>query len=158
RMLEQGAQLAVARRFLNVALSDQQRQLYDALLRNVAWLRVEERSIVIAAADATSGFDDEISSVAHRLRETLTPDGLFVLVQLGDGVQVVARSSVDEIDAGLVARHLGGGGHSRAAAAMVVGSRLDGVAARIRAILPQIVRPTLRVSALMSYGVQTVPV
>lgn len=158
RMLEQGAQLAVARRFLNVALSDQQRQLYDALLRNVAWLRVEERSIVIAAADATSGFDDEISSVAHRLRETLTPDGLFVLVQLGDGVQVVARSSVDEIDAGLVARHLGGGGHSRAAAAMVVGSRLDGVAARIRAILPQIVRPTLRVSALMSYGVQTLPV
>lgn len=158
RMLEQGAQLSVARRFLNVALSDQQRQLYDALLRNVEWLRVEERSIVIASADTPPGFDDEISSVAHRLRETLTPDGLFVLVQLGDGVQVVARSSVDEIDAGLVARQLGGGGHSRAAAAMVVGSRLDGVAARIGAILPQTVRPTLRVSALMSHGVQTVPV
>lgn len=156
RMLEQGAQLAVARRFLNVALSDQQRQLYDALLHNVEWLRVEERTIVIASADAVPGFDDEISSVAHRLRETLTPDGLFVLVQLGDGVQVVARSSVDEIDAGLVARHLGGGGHSRAAAAMVVGSRLAGVADRIRTVLPQIVRPTMRVSALMSHGVQTV--
>lgn len=157
RMLEQGASLVVARRFLNLALSEQQRQLYEALEHHVEWLRVEERSIAIASAHAPAGFDDEISTVAHRLRETLTPDGLFVLVQLGDGVQVVARSSVDEIDAGLVARQLGGGGHSRAAAAMVVGSALEAVSHRIRTILPQIARPTLRVSALMSHGVQTVP-
>ncbi|MBP9502504.1 MAG: CBS domain-containing protein [Candidatus Promineofilum sp.] len=156
RMLEQGAQLTVARRFLNVALSEQQRQLYDSLLRNVEWLRIEERSIAIASAAVQPGFDDEISSVAHRLRETLTPDGLFVLVQLGDGVQVVARSLVDEIDVGLVARQLGGGGHSRAAAAMVVGGRIDQVSDKIRAALSQTVRPTMRVSALMSHSVQTV--
>ncbi len=156
RMMEQGAQLSIVRRFLNVALTEQQIQLYDSLIRSADYVRVEERTIVIATADAPPGFNDEISSVAHRLRETLTPDGLFVLVQLGDGVQVVARSSVDEIDAGLVARHLGGGGHSRAAAAMVVGSRIDAVDSKIRAILPQIVRPTMRVSALMSHGVQTV--
>ena len=156
RMLEQGAQLTVARRFLNVALSEQQRELYDTLLRNVEWLRIEERSIAIASAVVQPGFDDEISSVAHRLRETLTPDGLFVLVQLGDGVQVVARSLVDEIDVGLVARQLGGGGHSRAAAAMVVGGRIDQVSDKIRAALSQTVRPTMRVSALMSHSVQTV--
>lgn len=157
RLLEQGAQLNVARRFLNVALSDQQRRLLESLSGNVEWLTVEERNIALAAAVAPKDFDDEISSVAHRLRESLMPDGLFVLVQLGDGVQVVARSSVDEIDAGMVARHLGGGGHSRAAAAMVVGGRLEDVAARLRAFLPQVVRPTMRVSALMSRGVLTVP-
>jgi tRNA nucleotidyltransferase (CCA-adding enzyme) len=80
-----------------------------------------------------------------------------VLVQLGDGVQVVARSSVDEVDAGLVARHLGGGGHSRAAAAMIVGGRLPAVLAQLRAVLPQAVRPTVRVAELMSLGVRTVP-
>jgi tRNA nucleotidyltransferase (CCA-adding enzyme) len=156
RLLEQGAQLNVARRFLNVALSEQQSRLYDALLRSVEWLRIEERPIVLATAVAPAGFDDEISSVAHRLRETLLPDGLFVMVQLGDGVQVVARSSADEIDAGLVARELGGGGHSRAAAAMVVGGNLEGVAARLREFLPRAVRPTMRVASLMSLGVQTV--
>jgi tRNA nucleotidyltransferase (CCA-adding enzyme) len=156
-LLEQGAQLNVARRFLNIALTEQQNQLYDLLLRGVEWARVEERPVAIATADAPPGFDDEISSVAHRLRETLTPDGLFVLVQLGDGVQLVARSSVDEIDAGLVARELGGGGHSRAAAAMIVGATLADVVAALRDILPRAVRPMPRVAALMSHGVQTVP-
>lgn len=156
-MLEQGALLNVARRFLNVALSDQQRRLYDELIRNVEWISHEDLEIALASADAPPGFDDEISSVAHRLRENLMPDGLFVLVQLGDGVQLVARSSVDEVDAGLVARYLGGGGHSRAAAAMIVGSRVPDVLREIRDFLPHAVRPTLRVASLMSHGVQTVP-
>ena len=156
-LLEHGAQLNVARKFLNVALSDQQRQLYDELTRNVEWATIEDLQIAIVSADAPPSFDDEISSVAHRLRETLMPDGLFVMVQLGDGVQLVARSSVDEVDAGLVARHLGGGGHNRAAAAMVVGGRLPAVIEKLRGFLPQAVRPTLRVASLMSHGVQTVP-
>lgn len=157
RLLEQGAQLAVARKFLNVPLSDSQQQLYERLLSNIEWISIEGLEIALAWADAPPGFDDEISSVAHRLRETLTPAGLFVLVRLGDGVQLVARSAVDEIDAGLVARYLGGGGHSRAAAAMIVGGVITDVQNKIRNILPQVVRPTLRVSSLMSHGVQTVP-
>ncbi len=157
RLLEQGALLNVARRFLNVALSDHQRLLYDELARDVEWLKIEGRPIALATANAPAGFADEISSVAHRLRDSLSPDGLFVLVQLGDGVQLVARSAVDEVDAGLVARHLGGGGHSRAAAAMIVGGRLGDVAERVRATLPLAVEPTPRVAALMSHGVQTVP-
>lgn len=156
-VLEQGAQLNVARRFLNVALSDPQRRLYDELIRNVEWVSHEDLEIALASATAPAGFDDEISSVAHRLRENLMPDGLFVLVQLGDGVQLVARSSVDEVDAGLVARHLGGGGHSRAAAAMIVGRRVPDVSREIRAFLPHAIRPTMRVASLMSHGVQTVP-
>lgn len=155
-VLEQGAQLSVARRFLNVALSDAQRQLYDALLQQVEWVTVENLEIALAWAAAPSGFDDEISSVAHRLREHLMPDGLFVLVQLGDGVQVVARSSVDEIDVGEIARRLGGGGHSRAAAAMIVGEEVSTVAERLRQSLPQTVKPTLRVASIMSYGVETI--
>ena len=157
RLIDQGAQLPVVRRFLNVALTEGQQTLYDLLLRNLEWVRIEERPIAIAPAISPAGFDDEISSVAHRLRETLTPDGLFVLVQVGDGVQLVARSSVDEVDAGQVARELGGGGHSRASAAMIVGARLPAVVERLRAILPHAVRPTLRVAAVMSHGVLTVP-
>lgn len=157
RLLEQGAQLTVARKFLNVALSDPQRQLYGSLVSNIDWLSIEDLDIALVSATAAPDFDDEISSVAHRLRESLMPDGLFVLVQLGDGVQLVARSSVDEIDAGFVARHLGGGGHSRAAAAMIVGSTIPDVRKRLMEILPQAVRPTVRVSSLMSHGVQTVP-
>jgi tRNA nucleotidyltransferase (CCA-adding enzyme) len=155
-LLEQGAQLSVARRFLNVALSDAQQALYDDLLRGTEWLRLKERQIVLASAVVPDGFEDEISSVAHRLRETLTPDALFVLVQLGDGVQVVARSSSEAIDVGEVARVLGGGGHSRAAAAMVVGGSADSVRERLRAALPESIQPVTRVESIMSHGLVTI--
>lgn len=156
-LLEKGAQLGVARRFLNPALSPAQQWLYEQLLRHLEWVRVEGRPIALAACAAQPGFDDEISSVAHRLRETLTPDGLFVLVGVGDGVQLVARSSVEEVDAGLVARELGGGGHSRAAAAMLVGAELPDAIERVRKVLPRAVQPMLRVGTIMSHGVLTVP-
>lgn len=155
-LLEQGAQLAVARRFLSVALSEAQQQLYDDLLRGTEWLRDQERPIALAMATAPPDFEDEISSVAHRLRDTLTPDGLFVLVQLSDGVQVVARSSSDGVDVSEVARALGGGGHSRAAAAMVVDGTLATVRERLLAALPAAIKPMTRVAAIMSHGLVTI--
>lgn len=156
-LLEQGAQLPVARQFLAIPLSSGQRALYDELLRHTKWVEIHDRSILITTAAAPKGFDDEISAVAHRLRETLTPDALFVLVEIGDGVQVVARSGCEEIDVSRIARELGGGGHSRAAAAMVVDETLAGVEQRLRSLLPHVVEPATLVSAIMSYGVQTLP-
>jgi tRNA nucleotidyltransferase (CCA-adding enzyme) len=155
-LFEQGAQLDIVRRFLAIPLTAQQQALYDELQANTEWLRVQGRSIAIATATAPERFSDEISSVAHRLRETLNPAGLFVLVQLGEDVQLVARSSNENIDVSLVARELGGGGHSRAAAALVLNSDLNAEARRIKVMLPQIVKPMARVAEIMSFGVQTI--
>ncbi len=155
-LFEQGAQLSVVRRFLTIPLTQQQQALYDLLQSNAEWLRIQGRTVVVATAVAPQGFSDEISSVAHRLRETLTPAGLFVLVQLGRDVQLVARSSHENIDVSVVAGALGGGGHSRAAAALIVNSDLENVARRIKGLLPQIIKPMARVAEIMSYGVQTI--
>jgi len=154
-LLEQGAQLAVVRRFLNIPLTAAQRQLYDALQASAHWVEVHGQNIVIASATAPEGFDDEISSVVHRLRDTLGPAGLFVLVQVGQDVQLVARSSRDAVDVALVAKALGGGGHSRAAAAMVVERPLSAVIEELEKLLPEAVAPQARVAQIMSYGVQT---
>lgn len=155
-LFEQGAQLSVVRRFLTIPLTQQQQALYDLLQSNAEWLRIQGRTVVVATAVAPEGFSDEISSVAHRLRETLTPAGLFVLVQLGRDVQLVARSSHENIDVSVVAGALGGGGHSRAAAALIVNSDPENVARRIKGLLPQIIKPMARVAEIMSYGVQTI--
>lgn len=155
-LFEQGAQLEVVRRFLAIPLTPVQQSLYDRLLRGAEWLHIQEQPVVVATAVAPANFSDEISSVAHRLRETLTPDGLFVLVQLGQDVQMVARSSSENVDVSLVARKLGGGGHSRAAAALIISSDLQSVARRLRDVLPSAVKPPARVAEIMSYNVQTV--
>ncbi len=155
-LFEQGAKLSVVRTFLTIPLTEQQQELYDLLQANAEWLRIQGRTVVVAEAVAPKGFSDEISSVAHRLRETLTPAGLFVLVQLGQDVQLVARSSHEDIDVSLVAKELGGGGHSRAAAALVVNRDMIVVSQRIKSLLPQIIKPMTRVAEIMSFGVQIV--
>ncbi len=155
-LFDQGAKLDVVRRFLAIPLTVQQQALYDELQANAEWLRIQGRPVAIATAVAPERFSDEISSVAHRLRDTLTPDGLFVLVQLGHDVQLVARSSHEDVDVSLVARELGGGGHSRAAAALIIETDVAAVTRRIKKLLPQIVKPVGRVSEIMSLGVNTI--
>ena len=154
-LLENGAQLSVVRRFLNVALTAEQRQLSELLSASATWVDVAGHSVVVADAVAPEGFDDEISSIAHRLRDTLSPGALVVLVALHNDVQLVARSSSSYVDVSIIARAIGGGGHSRAAAAMAVGQSLASVKRKVLSLLPQAVVPMATVSQIMSHGVQT---
>ncbi len=155
-LLAQQANLTIVRRFLHIPLTPVQLALYDELHTAVSWYEIRGQSIIITGAVAADDFTDEIASIAHRLRESLTPAGLFVLVQLGRDVQLVARSLSDQVDVAAVARALGGGGHERAAAARVKNTTLGIVKKRIETLLPEIVQPVARVADLMSYGVQTV--
>ena len=155
-LLEQGSILAVVRRFLNLPLSASQQALYDALHTAVTWHEVQGQNIVITGAIAPKKFTDEIASITHRLRESLQPAGLVVLVQLEEDVQLVARSTVAQVDVAALARAFGGGGHSKAAAARIKDKPLADVQPAVVAQLSHVVRPLIRVAELMSHGVQTV--
>ncbi len=155
-LLEQGANLSVVRQFLNIPLSVEQQILYDQLQEAAEWLKIEGRTIVIAAVKAPVGFNDEISAIAHRLRDALMPDGLFLIVQLKyNHVQLVARSGTDQVDVSIIAKVLGGGGHSRAAAATIMDRDLKDVHKEILEVLPSAVKPMAKVAQIMSFGVQT---
>ncbi len=156
-LLDQNADLATVRRFLDIPLSEAQQELYRRLQAGMEWLRVEGHTIALATTTAPPNFDDEISAVAHHMRDAHHPDGLMILVQLPQHVQLVARSTTDQVDVAVVARALGGGGHGRAAAATIMDLSLTQAARRVRELLPQAVEPMMRVAAIMSLGVQTLP-
>ncbi len=117
-LLENNASLRLASRFLNPPMSAEQRKVYDRLLTATEAHYIHGQKIIIASAEAEE-LTDEISSVAHKLRDLLDPDGLFILVQTMDGIRLVARSTTDLINVASVAAHFGGGGHARAAAALI---------------------------------------
>ncbi|WP_420629918.1 CBS domain-containing protein [Candidatus Leptofilum sp.] len=156
-LLEAGGILSVVRRFLNIPLSSGQQALYDDLHAAATWHEVRGQSLIVAGAVAPENFTDEIASITHRLRESLQPAGLVVLVQLDEDVQLVARSTTDAVDVAAVARSFGGGGHSRAAAARIKDRQLVDVQPEVVAALLQAVQPLVRVADLMSHGVQMVP-
>ena len=98
--------------------------------------------MALATVEAPEDFEDEISAVAHRLRDALSPDGLVLLVDLKHNhVQLVARATTDHVDVSLIARRFGGGGHSRAAAATIMDQGLDDVYRQISGLLPAAVTP-----------------
>ena len=121
-LLEQGASLAIANEFLHHPITADQRELYERLLDAAETHTFDGQRVVVACAEAR-GLAEEISTLAHKLRDLFEPDALFVLVQLESHVQLVARSLTDTIDVGAIAARFGGGGHDRAAAATIRGPR-----------------------------------
>jgi tRNA nucleotidyltransferase (CCA-adding enzyme) len=156
-LLTREVDLDVVRRFLQHPLNDEQRELYELLVSHAATLDVHGHPVVIAAAAVPQPVE-QISTVAHRLRDLLEPSALFTLVQMGTRVQVVARSGVDEIDVGRIAEALGGGGHRRAAAAMIEDATYVSVRERLERLLISMAQPSVTVADLMSTGaVQVIP-
>lgn len=117
-LMEKGADLRILSDYLNSALTPAQLAVADELLNNTQLLSIHGKKVLISRATAL-GMEEEISGIAHKIRDLLDPDALFLLVHTREGIRLVARSTSDEIDVSLVANLFGGGGHARAAAALL---------------------------------------
>ena len=156
---ENKVNIEVVGHFLNHPLSTVQRQLLQTLIDESEFLEISGHNIAIAQAQAI-GFKEELSALATRLRDFHETDAFFLVIDLGDIIQVVARSMTDEIDVGKIATELGGGGHTRAAAAPMHGRDLttQEIRDRIVALVEQISRSAFTVRQIMSSGrPQTLP-
>ncbi len=148
-LLEQEANLRIAGDFLNHPLSAEQQKLYDTLRQHLETYQIHGHSVVVVCGSAHS-MDEELSTVAHKLRDLLDPDALFMLITTRAGVQMIGRSTSDNIDVAEITTKFGGGGHSRAAAGLIKGRELDEVHEELIALLPEFVRPAITVAEIMS--------
>ena len=155
-LLEHKAVLDTVRRFLTAPLNDDQQMLLDKLIQSAESRSIQGCAVVVAAARMEE-YIPQVNAVTHRLSDILDPSALFVLVEMDGAIQMVCRSRTDAIDVGAIAKHFGGGGHVRAAAAKIY-AHLPDALDNLWALLEATVQPAARVSELMSYGIQTVEV
>ena len=148
-LLEQGASLDIANNFLNHPLTLAQQNIYDQLRANAQNYTIHGLNIIIATGEATE-LDEELSTIAHKLRDLLDPDALFLLINTRGGVQLIARSTSDHVDVAQIAAHFQGGGHPRAAAALIKSSNREAIHQELVRILPNYVRPAITVAEIMS--------
>jgi tRNA nucleotidyltransferase (CCA-adding enzyme) len=158
-LVDHGASLKIAADYLNPPLSPDQRMLYDRLLDSAQSHHIHGNSVIVATSRAED-MNEEISTIAHKLRDLLDPDALVILVTTKDGVRLIARSTSDRIDVARLAMEFGGGGHERASAALLhptedtsnqsLQSLLDVTHTQLIKILPDIVQPSIRVRKVMS--------
>lgn len=149
---EHKVNLDVVNQFLSHPLNEPQRALLEELIAQSEFVKIAGHTAVIAAADAP-GFSEELSALASRLRDFYEADALFLVVNLSDIIQVVARSITNEINVGAICTELGGGGHPRAAAAPILNAGgTQAVKALIVDLLNRHSRAAITVQNIMSIG------
>jgi tRNA nucleotidyltransferase (CCA-adding enzyme) len=168
-LLEHGASLRILGEFLNPPLSPEQQSIYDRLLSSAKTFTIHGQKIIITTASGEEMIE-EISTVAHKLRDLLDPDVLFLLVHTNEGIRIVARSTTDQVNVAAIANQFGGGGHDRAAGALIHpqdiipkqnirdGDLLNYVYEQLIAILPKYVNPPVTVGQLMSRKPQVISI
>lgn len=152
-LLEQGASLTIAHDYINHPLSMQQQEIYDQLRQDAETHAIHNYSVIVSQGDAR-GMDEELSTVAHKMRDLLDPDAILLLINIRGGVQLIARSTSDQINVANLAAHFGGGGHARAAAALIKNKPREEIYAELIEVLPQFVQPGITVAEIMSRAPQ----
>jgi tRNA nucleotidyltransferase (CCA-adding enzyme) len=148
-LVEQGANMQILGDFLNHPLSKEQQALYDTLRENVESHQINGNTVMVGCADATKT-DEELSTIAHKIYDLLEPDALVLLIYTGVGTQLIARPTTERVNVGELAAHFGGGGHPRAAAALVRDGKAKEICAQVVELLPKYVHPAITVAEIMS--------
>lgn len=152
-LLEQGAVLNTIRRFLTLPLTDEQQILFDYLLKNAEHRTIQGHSITITTTSHDE-YVEGIASITHQLIDIWDSSAIFTFVAMPSKTQLVCRSRTDDIDVSLVAEALGGGGHPKASAASIKEMALENITQQIWTLLSDNIQPAIKISDLMSYGVQ----
>jgi tRNA nucleotidyltransferase (CCA-adding enzyme) len=155
-LLEQGANLNTVGDFITQELTSEQVSLLNDLLKSLRTISINGVEITIAQASVDYYIGD-IAVLSHMIRDMENLDVIFLVVDMGKRVYIVARSRISEVDVGAVLREFGGGGHAHAASATIKDFTIIQVVSRLEEILRIVVNPKRTAADLMSSPVKTIP-
>jgi len=148
-LLEQGASLSLVSDLLIKEMTTEQVLLLHDLIRSTTRHRIHETEVHIATASSEQYIGD-LAVVVHKLRDLENYNVLFVLVSMEGRVYLVARSRLESVRVGDIARQFGGGGHPSAASATLKGMTLAEAKEALIKVLNEMIPPKLIVATVMS--------
>ncbi len=155
-LLEKGANLQVISDFLEYPLSETQQSLLEELISNSIILNRNGINILLAWCE-TSHYVEGLASIASKLYDIRDCQVVILTVKMDNRVFITARSKVDNLDlAGLLSR-FNGGGHKRAASAVVKSSSIESIISEIKTTIKEHIVSVKRAKDIMSTPVKTIP-
>ncbi|HBI14309.1 MAG TPA: prohead protease [Desulfobulbaceae bacterium] len=154
-LLEHGANLDIVSQFVSQDLSSRQVGLLGNLLKNATTYTIQSIEIVITKLTLPE-YVDSFAVILHRLMVMENLDVLFGLVCMGERIYLIARSRIPEVNAGIIARDFGGGGHASAASATIRDMTLFEAEEKLVHLLHRYVRPRAIAGEIMSSPVISV--
>ncbi len=156
-LLEQGAKLDIVSQFITYELTSHQVALLHDLMKTATLYTIQETPINVVTLTLQSYVDD-FALIVRRFMSMENLDTLFALLSMAGRIYLIARSRIPDVNVGLIARDLGGGGHATAASATVRDMTLIEAQERLIRVLHRHVRPQPIAREMMSQPVITIPI
>jgi tRNA nucleotidyltransferase (CCA-adding enzyme) len=155
-LLSQGAQLNIVSDFISRELTPEQIAVLNSLIEAATSYDINGVRVVISSI-ATPHFIPDLANLAHRMRDMESLDVLFLVAQMGDKTHIIARCRIpQQVNAGLVLKELGGGGHDTAASAVVRDMTYLQARERLIDVLKRHIKPGATAREIMTAPVKSI--
>ena len=155
-LLTKGAKLDMVAQFLSHELTSHQVELLHDLMNCAHQYTIQNLPITVVSMSLPA-YVDEFALIVRRFMNMENLDTLFALISMGSRIYLIARSRIPEVNVGIIAREMGGGGHATAASATVKDVSLVEAQEKLIQILQRHIRPQPIASELMSTPAITIP-
>ncbi|PHR27127.1 MAG: prohead protease [Desulfotalea sp.] len=154
-LLEQGAQLDQVAQFISHELTSKQISILHELLQNAKKYIIQDIPVVVIT-HSINEYVDEFSLIVRRFMAMENLNVLFAVISMGGRIYLIARSRIAEVNVGVIARDLGGGGHASAASATLKDMTLIESQEKLIHTLHRHIRPQPIASEMLSTPVITI--
>jgi tRNA nucleotidyltransferase (CCA-adding enzyme) len=160
-LMQQGANLAVIKQYVDPGLSPQLQQLLQVALKNIQYLAVGGKTIgwvVLRTEHFVPGLSSAISQIQLIVADL---DVLLLAHAFPDKggeqrVAIIGRSQIPSVDLQGLFRLIGGGGHAQAASASLRGVEAEVVLSQLVATIAAAIPQPITAKDLMSAPIRTI--
>lgn len=148
-LVEQGAKLDIVAQFITHELTSTQITLLHDLMKSAHQYTIQDIPVVVVA-QSFDEYIDEFALIVKRFMAMENINVLFAIVSMGGRIYLIARSRIADVNVGIIARDLGGGGHASAASATLKDMTLIEAQEKLIHTLHRHVHPQPIASEMMS--------
>lgn len=148
-LLGQGANLNVVSSLITRELTAEEVGLLNDLILSAQEVVVNGINLTISEV-SRERYVPDFAVLVHKFMDMDNLNVLFALARMEGRVYLVARSRLPEVDVGVIAKALGGGGHPTAASATLRDMTLVEARDRLKTVLQTRINPSRRASDLMT--------
>jgi len=148
-LVSKGADLSLVSDFIQRELTPEQVVLLNELIQSSTTIYIEGIDIVLIKA-AFDRYVDEVAYLIHKYRDIEGGNVILALIMMEAKIHLIARSRLEAVDVGKIARELGGGGHRSAASAILKDMTIAQAEEKLLAILRQHIQAVHLAKYIMS--------
>lgn len=154
-LLGKGANVRIISDMMTADLSKDQIEVFHQFIEEAEIVNLGGLEILVTTASC-SNYVADVALLVHKYMDMESLDAIFALVRMDDRVHLVARSRLEEVNAGEFAAEFGGGGHPTAASATIRDLSLYEVRDKLVKMLERKVHPKKEAYQIMSRPVITI--